>query len=193
MNKIQGIHVFILLLMGMLLSAGCTMSPPAPVPIAENQDIPRTQPLLLATNLPLAPLATVPCPQENTSSFINISSIPDPYIGDITTFNGTTNLPPGETITVAISIDEIRGCQKTRYPCKDPDTVYNICCEGGFKRQIPLTPGNCGINSWSLTVNTSQHDFYPARFNIFAISRNTSIHNEMVFTILEKPKAESSL
>jgi hypothetical protein len=122
--------------------------------------------------------------------FINISSVPDHYIGDIVTFTGTTNLPAGENFTLGIVTTSTRGCQKMRYPCPNQNTVNAICCSGGFNRTIMIIPGNCGINTWSLTINTSEYDFWPDLYSVYAVSGKT--FGQSYFTIRDKPTVVSN-
>jgi hypothetical protein len=187
MTKIHGIHVFMLLLIGMLLSAGCTMSPPAPVPIAENQDIPGAPNLPNTTELPVTSLAPVQCPQESNSTFIRINPIPDHYLGDNITIEGTTNLAPGEMIQSQIYEPVFHTCPKFRSGACD-DSVYGCC--GGISQAVTVRAGECGINTWSLDVNTSQHQFSSDSFIISAYKKNFSVEDTRLFNVLKIPEPD---
>jgi hypothetical protein len=86
---------------------------------------------------------------------ITIDPIPDHVLGDTITIGGTTNLHPGEMLTVQIYDGDFHPCAKCQVVSND--SVENCC--GSFAPQVVVRPGNCGTNVWSLDVNTSYHDF----------------------------------
>jgi hypothetical protein len=190
MTTPHGFLIAAILLAGLVLVTGCTTSSPAPVPPAGFTTVPMTSALPVSASPVIATQALAQCPQENSTKFISISTITDHYLGEIVTFSGTTNLPAGEKIILGIVTTSFHSCQKTRYPCENPDTVNAICCNGGFNRTIAIMPGNCGINSWSFTVNTSDYDFWPDFYIVYATSGKT--YEERFFTIRDKVTTESA-
>jgi len=184
----HGILISVILLAGLVLAAGCTTSSPAPASPFGSTIVPMTSaPPIAASPAIIAPAQ---CPKENYSTFINISPVHDYYFGDSVTINGTTNLPAGEKITLGIVTTSFHGCQKTRYPCENQNTVNAICCSGGFNRTIAIMPGNCGVNTWSFTLNTSEYDFWNDSYSVYAISGKTL--GERFFTIRDKATTKSS-
>jgi hypothetical protein len=100
---------------------------------------------------------------------ITISPVSVHDIGDIITFNGTTNLPPGEIISLEIVSANIISCPKNPF-CDEDDSVRPCC--GGMSQEVAVKPAGCGITSWSWEVNTSQHQFYPGTFVLYAEDPN---------------------
>ena len=115
---------------------------------------------------------------------ITISPVDVHYIGDIISFNGTTNLPPGEIISLDIVSAGFAPCPKN--PICDDDSVH-MCC-GGISQNVAVKSAGCGITTWSWDVNTSQHQFYPNTFVIYAEDRNLSASNYLFFEMRSKPK-----
>ncbi len=116
---------------------------------------------------------------------ITIDPIPHHYIGDTITIEGTTNLAPGEMITLGIYSAEFIPCPKSSVYCSDS---VGLCC-GGISDTIAVAPGNCGINTWSWVVNTSQHGFRPGHPYIFDVTgRNRVVENSSLFTVSGIPK-----
>jgi len=115
---------------------------------------------------------------------ITISPMSVHDIGDIISFNGTTNFPPGEKISLGITSAAFTPCPKN--PICDDDSVH-ACC-GGFSREVAVKPAGCGITTWSWDVNTSQHQFYPGTFVIYTEDRNLSSSNYLIFEMRSKAK-----
>jgi len=177
-------NVFLMvLLIGTLFAVGCTLSSPAPAPIAESLNSPVTPTLPVTTERPITSLATVQYPQENKSLFITINPIVHHYLGDIITFNGTTNLPAGENITLGIYTTEFIPCSKSICCCS-----VAPCC-GGIGDTFTIIPGDHDINTWSWDVNTSEHGFregYPYAF--YVSGRNGLLENSSLFSVWNIPK-----
>jgi len=168
MDGLWGIFVITLLVTGTLLAAGC-MAPPKPIDSRENPGVPATT-FSITPSLATTTSVPVQCQQENQSLYINISPIADHYPGDIITVEGTTNLEPGEPISLAIYEDYGGLCPKVPYGCEDS---VRACC-GGFLRTVVVIPGDCGINTWSWKgINTSQHGFRPDSFIVEAWEEQT--------------------
>lgn len=183
MRGIRGFYFFIYLTIGMVLVAGCTTTPSSSTFPIKNISTPVTPALPVAPHPP-APSQETGCPQANTGLFINVSPVPDHLPGDTITITGTTTLPAEENVSLTIRTTDFHGCQKTIYPCRNPDTVNAVCCTGGFNRTVPVIPGLCGINTWSFAVNTSEYDFRPGSYVVYAESGKT--YGLQIFTLLEK-------
>ncbi len=83
MIPFRGIFALMFLVVGMLLAAGCTSSPPAPVTPSGNMSVSTTPTLPVTTNPPAATLAAVQCPQESNSSFTIVRGDPFSYQGPV--------------------------------------------------------------------------------------------------------------
>ena len=117
---------------------------------------------------------------------ITISPVSVHDIGDIITFNGTTNLPPGEIISLSIASASIIPCPKNSF-CDERGSVRPCC--GGINQEVAVKPAGCGITTWSWDVNTSQHQFYPDTFLINAEDPDFSTSKVLFFDIQGKPKS----
>jgi hypothetical protein len=118
---------------------------------------------------------------------ITIDPIPDHVLGDTVTFGGTTNLDPGETLTVQIYDADFHPCAKCQVISNDS---VESCC-GSFARPVIVIPGNCGANTWSLDVNTSYHDFQGGEPYLVIVSgRDGLAMNECLFNILAVQKPD---
>jgi hypothetical protein len=115
---------------------------------------------------------------ESATPWTVIDPIPDHYLGDIATFRGTTNLAPGELITIRISEPTVM-CAKCRGDFADS---VKGCC-GSFNRTVAVREGECGNNLWSLDVNTSQHDFQEEQYWIGTYGENDSMFGSDFFNI----------
>jgi len=125
--------------------------------------------------------------RNSTGFWIAIEPVTDTCLGDITSISGTTNLSVGENFSLAIRTTDFHGCQKTIYPCKYPDTVNAVCCSGGFNRTVTVIPGTGGTNIWLFSVNTSDFDFMPGLYGVYA--KSGTAYTEQLFTILEQAKS----
>jgi hypothetical protein len=115
---------------------------------------------------------------------IEIDPMPDHTIGDIISFGGTTNLHPGENLSLGIMSAEFIPCPKM---VEISDGVCTCC--GGLETTIAVSPGNCGNNTWSWSVNTSQHNFQPdSAYVLFATGRTAQA--SVLFNILDVPKSD---
>lgn len=122
---------------------------------------------------------------ENSSHlWINVDPIPDHYLGDNITFEGTTNLAFGKMITIRISESWGR-CSK----CQMRIDSVRYCC-GDFYRMVAIRPGDSGKNFWSFNVNTSYHDFRPNEYRIETYGRDDRVENASLFNILDEPKPD---
>jgi hypothetical protein len=112
---------------------------------------------------------------------IAFDPMPDYVLGDNITISGTTNLHPGEVLDLQIVEGYLHPCAK----CSEifNDSVY-ACCGYGVLRQVPVMPGMCGINIWSVDVDTSRHDFATERaYEVFVYGWNGSAFNASTFTL----------
>jgi hypothetical protein len=119
---------------------------------------------------------------------IIINPVPHHYVGDTITFDGTTNLPPGEMIVLGVYSIDFTMCPKMQ--CSES---VHYCC-GGIQTTIAVIPGNCDINTWSWDVNTSQHGFQPDHhYAVSASGRERLVENTSVFTVSGIPQPNISL
>ncbi len=116
---------------------------------------------------------------------ITISPMSVHDIGDIISFNGTTNLPPGEIISLNIASAAIVHCPKNQ-TCDEGGSVFPCC--GGISQDVAVKPEGCGITTWSWNVNTSHYQFYPDTFLINAEDPNFSRSKVLFFEMRGKPK-----
>ena len=185
------LSVVIYLLTSMLLATGCISPSSAPIPHAGNENISATSTLPVTTSSPMVTSALGQNSQENTSLYININPTTHHYLGDIIVFNGTTNLTPGEMITFRIEEGVYHSCSKRMGPCSDNEVVRH-CCEG-LINTIAVIPGDFGINTWSLPVNTSQHGFGTGPYSVEATGRDGLVQTSSLFTVSGIPKPNITL
>jgi hypothetical protein len=122
--------------------------------------------------------------------WIAIDPIPHHYLGDTLTFQGSTNLAPGETITTAVYSAEFAPCPKSTVNCQGNVTP---CC-GGYRDSVSVLAGTCGINTWLWDVSTAEHGFRPdGEYVISASGRNNAVENTSLFTVSGLPKPKLSL
>jgi len=161
-------------LLCVLVAAGCTTPSTSPSAAHSSSN--------LTATLPPAHCLTAGEPE------ITIDPISNHTLGDTITFGGTTNLDPGELLDFRIS-----GGFPTALgyppPCAKCQEIINdsveTCCGTGFERQVEVMPGRCGINTWSVEVDTSHHDFAAGRtYLVTAYGRNESVWNVSSFNIL---------
>jgi hypothetical protein len=140
----------------------------------------------------MSPVSQAPgqCPQETsagnimTSPEIAISLVPDHALGDNVTFNGTTNLAVGEPLLLKVSSTEFTPCPKGVVSSDSVDS-----CSNGYTGTILVSQGNCGVNTWAWSVDTSQHGFQPGYQYLIVVSgRNGQVQNATLFNILTPSK-----
>jgi hypothetical protein len=185
--QFRGFFYLTLFVIGILLAAGCSTSTPVPVSPRENASIPATtEPV--TTGIPVQTATPVRCLPVNNTSFISIDPIPVHHLGDTITFRGTTNLEPGELITIRIS-EGVVMCAKCR---ERTDSVIGCC--GDFNRTVVIREGFCGNNLWSLDVNTSNYDFRgDDDYWIGTSGRPYGVGNSSFFTISGIPRSNLTL
>jgi hypothetical protein len=174
-----------------LLAAGCTSLSSTPFTPSGSSNVPTTPTLTVTTSHTIEHAIRNNSTENVTNATvliqnpeIEIDPIPDHHIGDTITIEGTTNLAPGEVITLWIGEGVYHSCPKSSGACNDS---VRHCC-GGVINKITVIPGNCGINRWSWIVNTSQHGFRPDFSYIFvATGRNGLVQNTSVFNVLPIP------
>jgi hypothetical protein len=105
--------------------------------------------------------------------------------------NGTTNLPPGEEITLMILSTSTNPCQNRLYP----DNLISHCVYP-VEKKIKVQNSSCGANSWSFDINTSYYRFADSEYAVFVSAVNKSQENcsswdAMMFTLeFDKPKTQ---
>ena len=183
--RFRGLIIITFFLIGMVIAAGCS-STTAPTPPHENQAILVTTPQITTTPLMLT---TTPsqCQQESNNTFIRIDPVPHHYIGETITIEGTTNLAAGNMITSWIKSAEFHTClnRGVQYP------GVCTCCEG-ITRTLTIIHGNCGINTWSLVVNTSENGFRPDG-KYFIAAGNGDVQNTTLFVTSAFPQPNLTL
>lgn len=176
-----------LILVAAVLADGC-MVPTEPATPRVTDSIPATTgPATTVT--PVRTATPVICVPVNTTPYIGIDPILVPRIGDTITFRGTTNLAPGELVTIRIS-GEVPMCAK----CRGDFADSVVACCGGFNRTVVIRNGSCGNNLWSLDVDTSRYDFYADNDYWIGISGGTSpVVNSSFFTLSGIPRPNLTL
>lgn len=192
----RGIILLALLLTGSLLATGCITQSSVPDPHAGNMNESTTVVLPVITPSALVIPAPAHCTNESNisstpphgESIIRIDPVPHHYIGDNITFGGTTNLMQGENLTVLISVAyaHCSKCQRTNY-----DSI-EACC-AGLERHVAVRPGDCGMNTWSWDVNTSQYGFQPDSYMFEVWGRDGFVDNTSFFTLSGIPKSNITL
>lgn len=182
--------VTVIILVCVLLAAGCTSPSSAPLTPAENTTVPAIPPLPVTTSSPIATPAPTQCPLESNSTFISTSPIPHHYLGETIPFRGTTNIAPGEMIETAVYSGEFAHCPKSTVSCQGNVTP---CC-GGYRALVSVIEGMCGINTWSWDVNTSEHGFrQDGEYIISASEGNGAVESASIFTVSGIPRPNFTL
>ena len=187
-----------IILFSILLATGCVSSDHTPSGSGGiiNVSPPSAPPM--TTNPTMAARLSVQCSGKSNESFssgagepfILISPVSHSYIGENITFDGTTNLPNGETILLQINSGEFMPCPKSTTGCEGQ---VRTCCDG-FGDTAPVIEGPCGISSWSWDVNTSQHGFQADHeYILTARGRNGIVENSSIFTVSGVPKPNITL
>jgi hypothetical protein len=83
-----------------------------------------------------------PLPDQN----ISLNEVQS-YSGDFF-INGTTNIPPGENISLSLT-------SMCMMPCGKMGTIQFGCCGYPYGNDAKVQAGSCGVNTWSIFVNTS--------------------------------------
>lgn len=132
MNQLRSTLALLLLVVYVLLAAGCVGNRTAEITMATHSSTPTI----------ITPIQTQCLPQENTTPWIHINPVSDHYVGDMFEINGTTNLGINDPLSFWITRRPIR----TRIPSQ----VYEI-------RGIVRTQSrDCDTNVWSFSINTSE-------------------------------------
>jgi len=179
-----------IILLCVLLTAGCLSSAPG-----QGLSLGNTSPIAIPPFLSASPVlpGSTPCPL--TTGAGNVSNVPiitidpvaDHAAGDWITFTGTTNLAAGENLSLAVMSSDFHPCAKTETPPSD-DLVDP--CSGGVTATVAVSPGNCGANTWSWTVDTSQHGFQPgSQYLLIVTGRQDQAVNTTLFTLLDLLKS----
>ena len=105
--------------------------------------------------------------------------------------NGTTNLPPGDEITLMILSTSASPCQNRLYP----DNLISHCVYP-VEKKIKVQNSSCGANTWSFNINTSYYRFADYEHTVFVSAANKSQENcsswdAMMFMLeFDKPKTK---
>ncbi|WP_048068456.1 hypothetical protein [Methanoregula boonei] len=180
----------ILILLCVVLACGCI------TPSSGQNSLPGNAstlavPLSLPASLELPD--STPCPLMSGSG--NVSNVPiitiDPVAnhaaGDWITFTGTTNMAAGENLSLTVMSSNFQPCAKTETP-PSYDSVNP--CSGGVAATVAVSPGRCGANMWSWTVDTSQHGFQPgSQYLLIVTGRRDQVENTTLFTLVDLLKS----
>jgi len=195
----RGIFFFLVIVISSIMVAGCISPSSAPGIPAGNMTVSTT---------PFAPLFVIPLittlapdrlsedcnrtsPSGNGEPFILINPISHHYIGDTITFDGVTSLPAGETISLVIIEAIYHSCPMSQIA--DDNPVRH--CHSGLRDTVVVSSGNCGIDTWSWEVNTSQHDFVKDQGYFISASGGGDrfVENTSFFTVSGIPKSNITL
>jgi hypothetical protein len=172
----------IILILCVILAAGCISSSP-------DQE---TASLSPSSSVAISPISQAlgHCPHDTaagnvtTEPEIAINPLPDHALGDNVTFTGTTNLAVGEPLLLKVSSTEFTPCPKGVVSSDSVDP-----CSNGFTGTVSVSSGNCNVNSWVWSVDTSQHGFQPGYQYLLVVSgRNGQVQNATLFNILTPSK-----
>lgn len=133
---------------------------------------------------------SIPDIPDSSRPWISVAPVPLLYPGEIIAFHGTTNLPPGETLRIAVYSAEFAPCPKSTVTCSGN---VSPCC-GGYSAEVSVRAEPCGINSWSWEVSTREHGFRPGgEYAITASGRNGAVENTRIFTLSGIPRPNLTL
>ena len=123
-----------------------------------------------------------PLPPALRPPWIAIDPVPDACPGDIISFRGTTNLPAGENLTIRIFGSRFN-CTK----CEPKNDSVDECCGDQIPLDVPILPGQDGINTWSREVNTSSHGFASRTYTLDVGSPSHGLYNSTKFRFSDVP------
>jgi hypothetical protein len=151
-------------LLVILLAAGCTGQPD----FRNNttNDTPITIPSVLVTQ----PVQTQCLQTGNATPWIIINPINNHYIGDVFEINGTTNIGIDEKILIMIYGRPI--------PIPYPGVPVPL---NGLYGLCKAQQGDCGINIWSYSANTSE--FNTPDYFVRVGTENWTIENTTLFSV----------
>ena len=86
--------------------------------------------------------------------------------------NGTTNLLPGDEITLIILSTSTNPCQNLLYA----DNLISHCVYP-VEKKIKVQNSSCGANTWSFDINTSYYRFADSEYAVFVSAVNKSQEN----------------
>jgi hypothetical protein len=124
-------------------------------------------------------LISTPCPvQQNTTPRITISPVSDPYTGEIFELKGTTTLPPRTNLLFFISEPYARTCP------------FGGCVYTSISGNMTVMSGDCGINTWSYSLNLSGvnptcdiPNCQPSHYLISVMTKDRAVINYTLFKI----------
>lgn len=138
MKKNQIVVTVVLLIIGMILIAGCIVSHSP-----ENRTTISTS--AIATLTPQSVPTQCPPESGNATPYIIINPIGNHTVGDVFEINGTTNLGVDSKIVLSL-----RGLIALQASQSDTSSPY-----AGPVEYVTIRQNICGPNSWSLPVNLS--------------------------------------
>jgi hypothetical protein len=182
MNSAPVSFALVLLLVGVVLAAGCSGQPAHGNTTAKgtatvNPSAMITQPVQMQCH-----------PSGNNSPFILIFPIGTHYAGDIFEINGTTNIGVDETLFYSVSKAGIATPMPVPSP-ENPAYQYNNGAENISYGDILIVNDKCDEQKWSFWLNTSGSEYYKSYgvpFILIVKSRNIPIYNSTSFFLRNK-------
>lgn len=179
--------LFISLCVACLIVAGCFSPVQTSNTLQNKSTVQQVTPSATQSQTTVQTLQTK-CPMgNNTTPSITLNPVGDHYLGDVIELNGTTNCNTGD-IQVLIQSLNFKPCPKNSGTDDSPAP-----CAGGVSLNVPITPGTCGNNTWSVGVNTSEHHFYPDEFGIYLYDLDCASYEGFYgsFNLTKLPKSET--
>jgi hypothetical protein len=164
MTLLRSVLALLLLIVIVLLAAGCVGNRTAEITGATHSSTPTT----------ITPTQTQCPPQENTTPWIRINPVSDHYVGDVFEINGTTNLEANTSL-------KIRIYQFHFYT--EPKNLPHIYTS--LWENVTVMGDDCGTNRWSFSTNTSS--LLPDEYFVVVTSENPFATNRSVFTLFPLP------
>jgi len=166
--------------------AGCLSPAQKSNPVQTSSTLHQGPPPVTQSQTPVQ-TAQAQCPVvNNTTPFITLNPVGDHYLEEVIEINGTTNCNTGE-IHVVILSSNFKPCPKNS-GIKDSPAP----CTSGVEINAPIIQGPCGINTWSVEVNTSEHHFYPDEFVIDLYDLDCASYQDLYGFFTLKPSPESA-
>jgi hypothetical protein len=157
----------LLLIAGILVSAGCISQPVAESRMSN-----------LSMNITTSASAVKPvqtqCPiPKNSTLWIHINPVSNHYVGDVFEISGTTNLGSDDNLNITIIQSSFSRCPR----------IYSDCYRyTSIQSTIIVQDGNCERNNWTYSANLS--GFKPERYIIDITDCNKSVKSSAVFDVL---------
>jgi hypothetical protein len=175
MSHFRVMSALILVMMAMLLAAGCVQ--PAGDGNTVGKSTKNAAALITATQSGTQTL--IQCVSHNNlTPEILVNPLGDYVIGDNFSLNGTTNLEAGQDVHISVYASS---CDCAPIGQNDKTGKSPLV----FEQDATVTSGVCGDNIWSVSVNTSK---FPAdEYVVTAGAVNQNVTGTSRFSIVETP------